>query len=148
MESKMNGRPAHVNTSQENYCILLLDEDKHSRLLHQHHFGKKGCELTTVKSIFGLLRQLLSKSFDLVILEVHLKGRNYYSLIGCVKTLSKQAPLVVQSSQGLPEDRQKCFEQGCDLYFLKPLSWPIYLAGVLELLGQLGRRRRQRRRRR
>ncbi len=142
MKSKKNGRPARMHTHKEKIQILLLDEDKHSRLLHQHHFGKGGCELTAVKSVFGLLRQILNKSWDLLILEYHLKGRNLYSLIGCVKTLTNNTPVVIQSSQGLPEDQQHCFEQGCELYFVKPLVWPEYLGAVLGLLGRVGRHRR------
>ncbi|MDZ7742438.1 MAG: response regulator [Bacteroidota bacterium] len=134
MKPKKNGRPARAKQKKEKYRILLLDEDSHSRLLHQHCFRKTGAELIAVKSVFGLLRQLLRNQPDLIILEYHLRGRNYYSLISCVKTLACHVPLVVQSTQGLEENRQKCAELGCDAYFVKPLDWRRYLQKVMELL--------------
>ncbi|MCF8397192.1 MAG: response regulator [Bacteroidales bacterium] len=133
MKSYKNGRPARM---PEEYTVLLLDADKHSRMLHAWYFKKLPVRLIAVRSPFGLLRHLLSRPTDLVILEIHMKGKNYYSLISAIKRLPAKIPVIVQSTQGLEENKQQCFARGCDVYFVKPLPWEAYRAKVMELLGE------------
>ena len=81
----------------------------------------------------GLLLAL-SKSYDLIILDVMLPGRDGWSILTILRHSGKQVPVLFLSARDEVQNRVKGLEMGADDYLIKPFAFSELLARVRLLL--------------
>lgn len=113
--------------------ILIIDDDQTlsdqlSHLLHnkgfsinQCHDGEKG------------LQTALSKSFDLILLDVLLPTLNGFSLLTRLRQ-SRQTPVMMLTACGAEAERIEGYSQGADDYLPKPFNFQELLVRIDALL--------------
>ncbi len=75
-----------------------------------------------------------AESFDLVILDVMLPGRDGFEILGAIRKAGSQLPVLLLTARDSVDDRVLGLDTGADDYLVKPFAFPELLARVRALL--------------
>lgn len=73
-------------------------------------------------------------SYDLIILDIMLPGRNGYQVCADLRAQEDWTPILMLTAKDGELDEAEALETGADDYLKKPFSWPVLLARVHALL--------------
>ena len=110
-------RPAH---------LLIVDDDDRIRDLLKRYLVGCGARTSTAADADGARRLLASFEFDLLIIDVMMPKEDGFSLAESVRKGS-DAPIIMLTARGMPEDRIRGLSIGADDYVQKPFE-PAELA--------------------
>jgi two-component system copper resistance phosphate regulon response regulator CusR len=113
--------------------LLIEDEDDAARMI------AKGLrqELHTVDMASdgeSGLREALSRSYDLIILDIRLPVKDGWAVCRELRQAGLQTPILMLTASGAYEDRVKGLDLGADDYLVKPFDVNELLARVRALL--------------
>jgi two-component system copper resistance phosphate regulon response regulator CusR len=74
------------------------------------------------------------QSFDLVILDVMLPGRDGLEILGTLRRQGNTTPVLLLTAKDAIEDRVRGLDVGADDYLVKPFAFPELLARIRALL--------------
>jgi DNA-binding response OmpR family regulator len=94
---------------------------KNGYLLDQAMDGEAGFEMAT------------SGSYDLIILDRMLPGRDGVSIVREMRSIGLQTPVLFMTAKDTPEDRVEGLDAGADDYLIKPFSMDELLARLRAL---------------
>jgi len=77
---------------------------------------------------------LTAQTFDLVILDVMLPGRDGFEVLGTIRKMGSQIPVLLLTARDAVEDRVLGLDAGADDYLMKPFAFPELLARIRALL--------------
>lgn len=78
-----------------------------------------------------------TESFDLIILDILLPGRNGLEILATIRKHGFRTPVLLLTAQDSVEDRVRGLDTGADDYLVKPFAFPELLARV-RALGRRG----------
>lgn len=78
--------------------------------------------------------QLNSQSFDLVILDLMLPGRDGFEILTTLRKRGITTPIMILTARDTVEDRVRGLDSGADDYLVKPFAFPELLARIRLLL--------------
>lgn len=78
--------------------------------------------------------QLSSETFDLVILDLMLPGRDGLEVLTTLRKRGIETPVLVLTARDTIEDRVRGLDSGADEYLIKPFAFPELLARIRLLL--------------
>ncbi len=118
--------------------VLLVEDSQAMRsfvvsaLEHAGHF-----EVTTAPSGFDALRLLPRTGWDLIITDINMPDINGLELVRFVRESErhKQTPLVLISTDGRQEDRDRGLRLGANAYVTKPFTAAELVAEVQRQLA-------------
>ena len=95
-----------------------------------------GFEITAVENGLQALRVLPSENFDLIVTDINMPMMDGLKLIGMVRkdARHKDVPIIVVTTEGAIEDRERGLALGADAYLVKPIDASAVVAKVEELL--------------
>jgi DNA-binding response OmpR family regulator len=114
--------------------ILVVDDDHHVGELLSMHLEEIGFKVTRASDGIRGLELGLLDTFDLVILDVMLPGRNGVDICRELRTKKIRAPIMMLTSKGEEVDKVLGLEMGADDYVTKPFSIREICARVKALL--------------
>jgi DNA-binding response OmpR family regulator len=76
---------------------------------------------------------LSTQAFDLVILDVMLPGRDGFEVLGTIRNMGSQVPVLLLTARDAVEDRVLGLDAGADDYLVKPFAFPELLARIRAL---------------
>ncbi len=120
--------------------VLIVEDEQHIADGLRFNLDAEGIEATVVRDGEQALDLLLGgrDSFDAVILDVMLPGKDGFAVAGELRAAGRFVPILMLTARGRPEDVLRGFEAGADDYLPKPFELAILLARLRGLL-----RRRQ-----
>jgi DNA-binding response OmpR family regulator len=77
---------------------------------------------------------LSAQTFDLVILDVMLPGRDGFEVLGTIRKMGSQVPVLLLTARDTVADRVIGLDVGADDYLVKPFAFPELLARLRALL--------------
>jgi two-component system chemotaxis response regulator CheY len=82
------------------------------------------------------LRKLAGGKFDLVITDINMPIMDGLKLVKRIRTdaVHKDVPIIIITTEGSQEDRQRALSLGANAYVTKPIQAPQVIAKVKELL--------------
>ena len=96
-------------------------------------------ELDVVEADDGVdaLRKLAGGRFDIILTDINMPIMDGLKLVKRVRTdeVHKAVPIVIITTEGGEEDRQRALALGANAYITKPIQAPQVIAKVKELLG-------------
>jgi two-component system, chemotaxis family, chemotaxis protein CheY len=96
-------------------------------------------KLTVVEAEDGVdgLRKLANNKFDLVITDINMPIMDGLKLVKRIRSdeVHKDVPIIIITTEGSTEDRQRAMALGANAYITKPIQAPQVIAKVKELLN-------------
>jgi DNA-binding response OmpR family regulator len=114
--------------------ILVVEDEKTLCLLYAEELGKEGYAVTTAYDADSAMAELRKKSFDLIITDIRMPGKNGVELISQIMGLRKDIPIIINSAyQSYKED---FMTWAADAYVVKSSSLDELKLKIKELIGQ------------
>ena len=104
-----------------NYHILVVDDDDRIRILLKDYLSEKKFTVSTAENAEQAKNRLKYFKFDLLILDVMMPGQDGYALTRDIKK-KIDVPIILLTAKGEVENRIKGLELGADDYIGKPFE--------------------------
>jgi two-component system, chemotaxis family, chemotaxis protein CheY len=95
--------------------------------------------LTCVEADDGVdaLKKLAAQHFDIVITDINMPVMDGLKLVKRIRTdeTHRDVPIMIITTEGAEEDRQRALALGANCYVAKPIQAPQVINKVKELLG-------------
>lgn len=116
------------------FNILVVDDDRHTRLLLSAVLGNAGYNVTTACNGIEALEALDRTHTDLVVLDVMMPKMDGYEFTKIVRDGNSTLPILMVTAKHLPADEKKGFIVGTDDYITKPIDEEKLLLRIKALL--------------
>jgi DNA-binding response OmpR family regulator len=117
--------------------ILIIEDDRDIAQLVALHLRDLGCAVEVVHNGHVGLRQALTMSYDLIILDLMLPGVDGLDICQQLRTRPNYAPILMLTAKSTEWDRVVGLEMGADDYLTKPFSIQELLARVKALFRRM-----------
>ncbi len=102
--------------------ILIVEDDDAIREGLDLNLGLEGHQVATAADGESALRVLETESFDLVLLDVMLPGRNGFEVLRAIRQRNKELPVILLTARADEADKILGLELGADDYVTKPFG--------------------------
>ncbi len=122
-EEEINKPTKKKQYNWNNKKILIAEDDKFSfkflegflrqtnvNVIHAEN-GKRAVDLCSE-----------DQEIDLVLMDIQMPEMNGYEATALIKQTKKELPIIAQTANAIIEEREKCFEAGCDDFVTKPVN--------------------------
>jgi DNA-binding response OmpR family regulator len=114
--------------------ILLVEDERTLGLLYEEELSREGYAVTAVTDAEAALAALQAGTFDLIITDIRMPGKNGIELITEIMGLRKDIPIIINSAyQSYKED---FMTWAADAYVVKSASLDELKARIKQLLGE------------
>jgi DNA-binding response OmpR family regulator len=113
--------------------LVVEDEAKVAEALRQG-LTREHYDVTVAHDGEDGFFQASSASFDLVVLDVMLPGRDGFEILKTLRSRGLQAPVLMLTARDAVADRVEGLDRGADDYLVKPFAFPELLARMRVLL--------------
>ena len=117
-------------------CLIVEDSPMMRQLLVFAMARVRNLSVTEADDGVDALRKLAAARFDLIVTDINMPIMDGLKLIRRVRTDPghKDTPIIVITTEGAQEDRQRALQLGANAYITKPIQAPQAIAKVKELL--------------
>lgn len=109
--------------------LVIEDEPKVARALEQGLEGEHYDVVVATRGEEGFFR-LAAETFDLVLLDLMLPGRDGLEILDTIRRRGIQTPVLILTAKDTVEDRVLGLDCGADDYLVKPFAFPELLARI------------------
>lgn len=113
--------------------LVIEDEPKVARALEEGLQGEHYEVVVATRGEEGFFR-LAAETFDLVLLDLMLPGRDGLEILGTVRRRGIQTPILILTARDAVEDRVVGLDCGADDYLVKPFAFPELLARIRAIM--------------
>lgn len=113
--------------------LVVEDEPKVARAL-QEGLQAEEYEVTVARTGEDGFFLANSRSFDLIVLDLMLPGRDGIEILATLRKRGLSTPVLVLTARDAIEDRVTGLDAGADDYLVKPFAFPELLARIRALL--------------
>ncbi|MBN2801794.1 MAG: response regulator [Deltaproteobacteria bacterium] len=121
----------------EEYTCLIVEDSPMMRQLIVFALGRIR-NLKVIEADDGVdgLKRLAAGKFDLVITDINMPIMDGLKLVKRIRTdaVHKDVPIMIITTEGAAEDRQRALQLGANEYITKPIQAPQVISKVKELL--------------
>jgi DNA-binding response OmpR family regulator len=119
--------------------ILIVEDERHLAEGLRFNLEAEGYDVDVVENGEATIEMLgatgtHAKSFDLMVLDVMLPGKDGFQVISELRKQGQFLPTLMLTARGRPEDVLLGFEAGADDYLGKPFELAILIARIRGLL--------------
>lgn len=116
------------------FHILVVDDDKNTRLLLKAVLENDGYSVSTAINGLDALSVMDKEHIDLAIVDVMMPKMDGYELTKALRESQNNLPILMVSAKQLPADKHKGFLAGTDDYITKPIDDEEMLYRIKALL--------------
>ncbi len=116
------------------FHILVVDDDKHTRMLVSAILKNENYTVTTANNGQEALDVLEKEHVDLVVLDVMMPVMNGYEFTKLVREANSTLPILMVTAKHQPDDEKQGFIVGTDDYITKPIDEEKLLLRIKALL--------------
>jgi DNA-binding response OmpR family regulator len=117
--------------------ILIVEDEAHLAQGLLFNLQAEGYEIAIDNDGESALDRLSRESFDVVLLDVMLPGKDGFEVVAELRARQNYVPVLMLTARGRPEDVLQGFAAGADDYLPKPFDLSILLARLNGLLRRL-----------
>jgi DNA-binding response OmpR family regulator len=116
------------------FHILVVDDDKNTRLLFRAELESAGYTVVTATDGREALAVMDREHVDLVVLDIMMPNMDGYEFTRLLRESQNNLPILMVSAKQLPADKHKGFIVGTDDYITKPIDGEEMLYRIKALL--------------
>ena len=116
------------------YNILVVDDDKHTRMFLQAVLEHENYTVFTAENGEHALEVMESHHIDLVVLDIMMPKMDGYEFTKLLRETNNNLPILMVSAKQLPSDKEHGFMVGTDDYMTKPVDKAEMLWRIKALL--------------
>jgi len=116
------------------FHILIVDDDKHTRLLFRTVLESENYTVFTAENGVKALDVMEAEHIDLVVLDIMMPELDGYEFTRLLRESNNTLPVLMVSAKQLPSDKKKGFLAGTDDYMTKPVDEDEFLLRIKALL--------------
>jgi len=119
------------------YSFLVIEDSPTMRQLIRFALNRiPGAEVIEASDGVDGLKKLSSFEVDLILTEINMPIMDGLKLVNLVRSNDsyKNIPIVIITTEGAKEDKERAMALGADAYITKPIQSGILLSTVQELL--------------
>ena len=96
----------------------------------------RGMRIVEAEDGIDALRKLALDKFDIILTDINMPIMDGLKLVKRVRMdpVHKDTPIIIITTEGSQEDRQRALQLGANAYITKPIQAPQVIAKVKELL--------------
>lgn len=113
--------------------LVVEDETKVARALKEG-LEREGYGIVLARTGEEAFYRVQAETFDLVILDLMLPGRDGLEILRTLRKLAVPAPVLILTARDALSDRVEGLDAGADDYLIKPFAFPELLARIRALL--------------
>jgi two-component system chemotaxis response regulator CheY len=120
------------------YTCLIVEDSPMMRQLIVFALSRiKNLKVVEADDGVDGLKKLAAGRFDIVITDINMPIMDGLKLVKRIRTdaVHKDVPIMIISTEGAQEDRQRALQLGANSYITKPIQAPQVISKVKELLG-------------
>ena len=102
--------------------ILVVDDEKHVRILFSRILQKEGYEVECASSGSEAIEKLAKRSFDLVVTDLKMDGIDGLDVVKKGKTVNRAVPFILISGYGTAQTAGTAAKEGADVFLMKPIE--------------------------
>ena len=117
-------------------CLVVEDSPMMRQLLVLALSRLKNLAVTEADDGVDGLRKLATGKFDIILTDINMPIMDGLKLVKRVRSdeTMKDIPIIIITTEGAEEDRQRALALGANAYITKPIQAPQVIAQVKELL--------------
>jgi two-component system chemotaxis response regulator CheY len=117
-------------------CLIVEDSPMMRQLLVFAMSRIKNMGIVEADDGVDALKKLASTKFDIIITDINMPIMDGLKLVKRVRSdpVYKDVPIVIITTEGAEEDRQRALQLGANAYITKPIQAPQVISTVKELL--------------
>lgn len=125
-----------MTEDREMSCLVVEDSPMMRQLLVFALARIKRLVVTEAEDGVDGLRKLAQGKFDLIITDINMPIMDGLKLVKRIRSdeTHKDVPVIIITTEGSQEDRQRAMALGATAYITKPIQAPQVIAKVKELL--------------
>ncbi|HHT20439.1 MAG TPA: response regulator transcription factor [Tissierellia bacterium] len=116
------------------FRILVVEDDKNTRLLLQAVLEAERYTVVTAANGIEALEQMAKEHIDLVVLDIMMPRMDGYEFTKLLREARSELPILMVSAKHQPADKHKGFIVGTDDYMTKPIDEEEMLLRIKALL--------------
>ena len=116
------------------FHILVVDDDKNTRMYFEAVLKNNGYTVTVAKNGEDALYVMDKEHIDLVVLDIMMPKMDGYEFTKTLRECDNNLPILMVSAKQLPIDKNKGFAVGTDDYMTKPVNQDEFLYRIKALL--------------
>jgi DNA-binding response OmpR family regulator len=113
--------------------VLVAEDEQRIANLLKLYLERESYEVELTANGNEALAKALSGSYDLIILDILMPGRDGFSVLEQVRK-TKNTPVIMLSAKGEAQDLQRGNDLGANAYILKPFSPRDVISQIHSLL--------------
>jgi DNA-binding response OmpR family regulator len=110
--------------------VLIIEDDKEISNLIGIHLHDLNCEVTKIYDGLNGLKAAEENSFDLIILDIMLPGKDGFEICKQLRKIEINTPILMLTAKSEETDKILGLEFGADDYLTKPFSIREFIARV------------------
>jgi two-component system OmpR family response regulator len=114
--------------------LLIVEDDRNLRGFLRKAFREEGYQIEEADSGDAALAATARSSFDCIVLDVMLPGRDGFAVLADLRTGRDTTPVLLLTARNELDARVRGLEGGADDYLTKPFDLPELLARVQALI--------------
>ena len=117
--------------------LLIVEDDEKTVRALASGLTREGFAVSTARTGEEGFFLLNTESFDLVVLDWMLPGRDGVEILRTLRARGTRTPVLLLTARDAVEDRVQGLESGADDYLVKPFAFPELLARIRSLLRRV-----------
>jgi len=114
--------------------LLLVEDDKKIATTVKRGLEREGYSVDVAFDGIDGLWMATEGSFDLIVLDLMLPGRNGFQICADLREAGDWTPILVLTAKDGDLDEAEALDTGADDYLVKPFSFPVLLARIRAML--------------
>lgn len=117
--------------------VLIVEDSPTMRQLISFVLKRLPVEVVEAKDGVDALKKMAGRKFDLIITDINMPVMDGLKLVSIVRKddIHKNVPIIIITTEGGAEDKERALALGANAYITKPIDAPKVLAIVKDYLN-------------